>query len=125
MRLERLMEKLKEKMQEEGFKEVDITNAKCEYCGKKVEACVVIGGTLTPDKEYLDKGWLFTYWSCKHHGAVGAIVNGELITKPSVLLNGKFIILDGEFYINLDFIAELLKKKEIVEFLKKLEKEIG
>ena len=118
------IEKLKEKIKLMLLKEVDVTNAKCEHCGRKVEACAEIGGTETLDKEFIDSS-IFTYWSCEYHGAVGAILNGKHIPKPSWLFNKKFVEIDGEIYINFDFIIEKLKwlLKEIEKKRKEAEEE--
>jgi len=62
---------------------VDITDARCEFCGSKVTAEVtfteILGGRT------ILCGDIGTYWHCDNHGAVGAIIDGKYYPSPSSL----------------------------------------
>lgn len=66
---------------------VDITNARCLECGKRVEARANISRELSFDDSEKLYNSIYTYWSCKDHGAIYAEVNGEISLRPSNLFD--------------------------------------
>lgn len=68
--------------------EVDITNAKCEICGKQVEPFIHFGQRWeSKDDKMVLNNQLSEGWSCNGHGAVGAFINGIYSHKPSKLFD--------------------------------------
>jgi len=82
-------------------KEIDISDAKCEICKKKVEPEVIITGKFTLSKRYIDNGNFNSYWHCDNCGAVPAIINEELSENPLDLMNIPAVRINGELFISL------------------------
>jgi len=82
-------------------KEIDISDAKCELCKKKVEPEVIITGKFTLSKRYINNGNFNSYWHCDNCGAVPAIINGKLSENPLDLMNIPAVRINGEIFISL------------------------
>jgi len=72
------------------YEGVDISNARCVYCGRRVEARAAFVEEYRDGKDKLYNR-IYTYWSCPDHGTVPAYVDGRYVEKPSELF--KKIIL--------------------------------
>ncbi len=68
--------------------EVEITNAKCLVCGKKVDAKANISGMFVGkgNKKFVFNS-IYTYWACEAHGAVWAEIDGQIYPHPSDLFD--------------------------------------
>lgn len=72
------------------MKAEDITNAVCAECGRPVRAKASISGLYVLEEGNIKRyifSRVYTYWDCEAHGAVWAIVDGELVKKPSELFD--------------------------------------
>ena len=115
--------KLKPLTKEE--RKIEVTNAVCVYCKEfdneenKVTPEIAFDGEMTAGREWIDDGDFHTYWSCENHGAVPAILNGEIVPKPSDLLSKKIIRIDDDFFVNLKEV-----KTRVQWLLKEIDEEI-
>ena len=107
-------------------RKIEVTNAICEYCKKfdneenKVTPEIAFDGEMTVNREWIDDGNFHTYWSCENHGGVPAILNGEIVPKPSDLLSKKIIRIDDDFFVNLKEV-----KNRVQQLLKEIEKYVN
>ena len=65
---------------------IDIKEAKCYICGKRVYPEIAFRGVINSNHFWLS-GEIYTYWSCETHGGVYAELNGKLVEKPSELFD--------------------------------------
>jgi len=77
--------------------EFDITDAVCEHCGKPVVPCAGFGmswSNLNRKEVRMMENYIYGYWHCESHGAVGAIIKGRTYHKPQDCFNKKITCYD-------------------------------
>ena len=113
-------------------RKIEVTNAICVYCKEfdneenKVTPEIAFDGEMTVGREWIDDGNFHTYWDCENHGAVPAILNGEIVPKPSDLLSKKIIRIDDDFFVNLKEVKTRVQKllKEIEKLIKEQQEKL-